>query len=302
MDLVDNIQNNFNRGYYNKAMVIESLPTEFPAWTIKNERWFGVALVVDANLDFIERFSSAMLWTTYAEIENENYKLLVFSCVEEELRNEFAIICGQFVDPGEAGIARKEIVGNPQKWWNRWKGLLGNAISSNEAYSVLGEMITYAYLMENGYKAVWTGIDGGTKDIETQLEDFEVKSTVKRYDYLISVSSKYQMNSEAKKLNLIFCRFEKSSFGICINDLVDRLVLSGENEEKINIKLQSCGFEIGAVARSIKYNLLEMKKYPVNEKFPAITDKSFIGGQIPVNVVKIVYTVDLVGIESENII
>ena len=275
MDLVDNIQANFNKGFYNKAMSIETLSSEYPAWTLKNDKWYGVAVAVADELNFLEKFSNAMIWTTLAEIDGKNYNLLVLSCTDEGLRSEFATICGQFVEPGEYGKLRKELVNNPQTWWNRWKILLGNTMVSNEAYSVIGEMLVYKYLKQNNDKVSWIGLVNGTQDIETLQGNYEIKSTVKRYGYEVTISSEYQMNPNRKELYLVFCRFEKSIHGYCINDLVKELTELGDSDNSLNKMLKKKGFEVGTVSRKMKYKLLEMKLYKVDSKFPAITENSF---------------------------
>lgn len=37
MDLVERIKDNFSKGYFGKAMDIQELPNEHPAWTLKGK-------------------------------------------------------------------------------------------------------------------------------------------------------------------------------------------------------------------------------------------------------------------------
>ena len=45
-----------------------------------------------------------------------------------------------------------------------------------------------------------------------------------------------------------------------------------------------------------------MLKYAVDDKFPKITEKSFVDGVLPVGITDISYTVDLSGLQAENLI
>ena len=119
MEIIDVIKNNFNKGYFNKAMAIEGLPEEYPAWTIKRNDWYGVAVPAD-NMPFSEKFASARIWKITATIDGQDMDLLALTCSNVELRNEFALICAQFVQPGENGSQRKKLIVSPAEWWNNW--------------------------------------------------------------------------------------------------------------------------------------------------------------------------------------
>lgn len=299
MDIVDIIKNNFNRGFFNKAMKIDLLPEEFPAWTIKGNKEVSVAVPCNKGGAFSEHFSSVTLKLhNNVEIDGIVYNILMLTCSDMSLRNEFALICSQFVEPGEN---RKELSDDPGSWWRKWKTLLGNKNADKETFSILGELCSVEYLLSKNKSVVWSGISGGTHDIETDTEDYEVKSTISRYRYEITISSIYQMHSGNKKLSLVFCRFEPSSSGRNINDLVNSIVNYGMSREEIENHLYHVGLEPGCIARTKKYKLLEMKSYPIDEKFPFITEQSFKEGKLPDNVLKFTYTIDLSSIDSINI-
>lgn len=60
------------------------------------------------------------------------------------------------------------------------------------------------------------------------------------------------------------------------------------------------GFEKGSSARNKKYKLHEARKYKIDKDFPSITVNNFKGDKIPEGIVKIVYDVDLNGLEYER--
>ncbi len=301
MDLINTIKDNFNKGYFNKAMPIEGLPTEYPAWTIKSHDWVGVAVPSEIQEDFSEHFSLVWIKTERdVTIGGKKLDLIMLTCSDMELRNEFATICSQFVQPGIGGTDRKSLVASPELWWKNWKYLLGNVNTSIEAYPVLGELIVLEKLIEMGKKAVWGGASGATNDIEVDGHSYEVKSTIQRTSNEVTISSINQMKKSENELDLVFCRFERSLQGRNINNLVESLVAKGLSRTHLENELVKVSLEKGCTARNIKYKLLEMKIYPVNDNFPSVTFNSFKGDKLPDNIVKFTYTVNLSGLETKS--
>ena len=301
MSVLENIKNNFNRGFFGKAMLIEGLPQQYPAWTIKQPEWYGVAVRTDKYIPFSEKFSSSRIWTLKnAEINNQPMNLLVLACSDMKLRSEFATICSQFVRTSPDGRERKEIISNPAGWWDNWKSLLGNAQVEREVYSKIGELLVVEKLLLAGKRPKWVGIENATNDVELNDRSYEVKSTIKRYGYEVEISSIYQLNRADKELNLVFLRFEKSELGRSLDDIVNSVVDLGLSEESIENSLSKTGLEYGCMARKNKYKLLELRVFPVDDSFPALTLDSFVGGTLPPNIVGIKYVVDLSGVPSRS--
>ena len=99
-------------------MPISDLPAEYPAWTIKKSNWVGVAVPIKTQQTFSERFSNVRIRTALGtEINGVTHDLLLLTCEDMELRNEFAVICSQFVLPGTNGTARESLIANPEAWW-----------------------------------------------------------------------------------------------------------------------------------------------------------------------------------------
>ena len=142
----------------------------------------------------------------------------------------------------------------------------------------------------------WAAVTAGSHDIEGNSASYEVKSTVKRYGATITIAGQHQLQS-LKRLQLYFCRLEKSKAGISINDMKEKLVNDGYDKDKIEQQLYHLGYEHGASVREDKYKVLEKRKYEVDEKFPKITKSSFKDDHIPESVIQITYTIDLDGVE-----
>lgn len=303
MNLLENIKTNFSKGYIDKAMEITALPSEFIAWTIKQAHWIGVAIALNKDIEFSERFANVRLYTERkVVISGEEYTLLILRCDTPELRDEFSTICYHFVDPGEKGENRKVLMIKPEEWWNKWKSLIGNRDTDTEVYSILGELLTLDYLLKKGIDAKWQGVEGGVQDIQTEICNYEVKSTTSRYGYEVTINSIYQLKNKGAKLKLAFCRFEKAAVGIDLNTIISGLTSLGYSEVLLEKAMEASGFEKGCTARRKKYRLIEMKLYNVDDNFPAISESSFKGDVIPKNILRINYTVDLSGLPCENII
>ncbi|MDN4066665.1 PD-(D/E)XK motif protein [Paenibacillus vini] len=297
MDLNKEIRSLFATTTNMSASLIKSLPDTHQAWVIRIGNDFGVGVAYKEDTSISERFTSARMWTAPITIHNENYNFLMLTCQDEYQRTEFSAICAQFVDPEE----RKNLLESPYTWWDRWRNLLGNSVKNKTPHGVLGELITMRKLWDLGEGPVWTGGEGGVNDIQCGSSEYEVKSTTIRYDSIVSITGQFQLDYHTSdSLYLIFCRFESSLSGESINDVVHSLVQRGMEEQKLEAALEKCGYEAGSSARTDRYKLLEMRKYKVDDSFPAITAKSFAGGQIPEAVVQFTYRLELAGLPYES--
>ncbi|GIO91420.1 PD-(D/E)XK motif protein [Paenibacillus lactis] len=297
MDINQEIRALFATTLNMSARLIKSLPNTHQAWVIRIGSDFGVGIASKEDITISERFNSARMWTAPMTIHNETYNLLMLTCQDEYQRMEFSAICAQFVDPEE----RENLLESPYNWWDRWKNLLGNSVKNKTPHGVLGELIALRKLWDQGEHPVWTGLEGGVNDIQCGTSGYEVKSTTMRYDTIISITGQFQLDNHiSNSLYLIFCRFELSLNGESIDEVVQSLVQRGIDEQKLENVLEKCGYEAGSSVRRERYKLLEMRKYHVDNSFPAITAKSFIGGQIPDAVVQFSYRLELSGLPYES--
>ena len=273
-------------------VAIESLPKDYPGYVVKDSAGYGVAISIGDDVLVSEHFANARMYTKYYLIDGINTCFLVLQSSREDLRTEFAAVCAQFLDPGKNGTSRKNLLENPLSWWETWKELLGNSINDSAVYSIIAEMLVLEHIYSSDKTVVWSKCGIGTHDLECDGCSCEVKSTIIKYGASVTISSQYQLSSD-KPLYLYFCRLEGSSTGDCINSIVERLVNEGYDKDKLEHELLSRGYEIGASARTIKYDTLERRRYVVDDDFPKITNSSFVQGKLPDAITKITYTVDL---------
>jgi hypothetical protein len=301
MNLVDEIRNLFAGADKNKGIMLENINVKYPAWVVKRENWYGIAIPNKYNKKINERFSNVKIKNLNLIIGKEEKELLLLTSNIDYLRNEFATICAEFVELGENGEQREKLMKDPIKWWDSWKTLLGNAIQNKKPYSVLGEMLILLYLVKNEKKPKWAAVEKATHDIEIKDYSYEVKSTTKRYESVITISSQNQMIKPQKDLYLCFCRFEKSKNGYSIEDIAKKLEKFGYSYYKANLGIEKMGFEKGMSVRDEKYKIHEIRKYKVDNNFPKITKESFVSGKLPDGIVKITYDIDLNGLKYETI-
>lgn len=296
MRVIDEIREGFAAITTNGARLITSLPIEYPAYVLRTNDGFGVAIEVNDGVEISERFNSCRFHTGQMRMDGVIKNFLFLDSMFEDYRYEFASLCAEFVEPGKNGECREVVLNNPFSWWERWCELVGNTSSEKRVYNVIAEMVALAERYQLDKTTEWSALKSGSHDIECANESFEVKSTIKRYGSTITISGQHQLQ-HIKPLWLYFCRMEESLEGISINDAKNMLVSIGYDANKIEIELERQGFEKGSNIRNKKYKILEKRKYEINDSFPKIVQESFKNDKYPTSIVHIEYTIDLDGIE-----
>ena len=272
-------------------------------WVYRKDDCYGVAVEMPDDRVITESFATARMETRTDLIGGVNHNLLFLENNVEPLRNEFATICADFCRLGQDGALRDELCKDPAGWWKRWKKLMGNSVQDKAPYSVLGELLVYLKLLEDDAVGLfWQGPDQKSHDIETSSIDYEVKSTIVRYETSITVSGQYQLEaSQGKTLKLLFCRFEGvKSGGHSINTVVRELSRYDIDLGDLESKLSKTGFKKGCSDRARHFVLHDaIRAYAVDKSFPKITGKSFKEGKIPKGIIQVTYRLDLSGVDSE---
>lgn len=283
-------------GYAQSISLLEQ--TNYPAWTIKFDDSYGVAIPYDGEEDINESFANARLRSTEIMVLSGGVKRVILLTTNSvDIKISFSSLCEALVNPGENGVHRKMIEASPVMWWKEWKELLGNRNIDERIYDVLGELCVLKYVVDKGEESEWNGPDGATYDIETATKFIEVKSSIIRGKHEVTISNQFQLFPNTKPLVLILCCFEPSVItGISIDSIISEFGLIGYNTALLNRKLEKKGFEVGMSARKKKFILHEMLLYKIDDNFPTITPSSFVGGILPNGITKINYTVNLSGL------
>jgi len=296
MSLVKEIQEHFASDGINTARILNSLPPEYPAWTLRTLSWYGVGVECRHDLEFTANFSKIAMETVDVDIAGDLKHLLVLKSHKDSYRMEFAQFCSIFATPGKNGEDRQFLIENPQNWWEKWKELVGNRTSNREPYSILGEMIALHYLLAEGEIAEWNALNRGVYDIETNRYNVEVKSTKSRYESVITLSSQFQLQDDTKPQKLFFFRFEESNNGVSIDLLSAMLINDGVEEYYLEEGLTKLGVGKSTVHRKKNYRLLEARLYDVDENFPVIKKNSLKNEALMESIISLRYSIDLKGI------
>lgn len=299
------IRNNWVTDIKDYAQIIPATEnTEYPAWTIRFEDSYGVALPYDGQEEINEHFSNARIYSSnIVFIDNIAKKALLLTTTEEGIEETFSALCSEFIDPGVNGEKRKCILTDPLGWWKSWKELLGNRNIDVRIYDVLGELCVLKRLIQMGEDANWNGPDGASYDIETEHCFFEVKSTIVRDRREVTISNPTQLDFPGKPICLVLCQFEPTALtGVSIDSVMAEFQVMGYNIMLLNSILSNMGFEEGMSARKKTFILHAMLKYTVDSDFPRITPASFVGGVMPAGITKYTYTVDLSGMTPESML
>lgn len=298
MNLLQEIRNYFTYGKSNYLFYLENLPEKYPGIVLRTAQDFGVAFEIDDEVTVSERFNKTRFYTNRLRTDKSERNYLILSSSFSDGWFEFASICAEFIEPGENGQNRMNIMADPVAWWKKWKELLGNRNSEISVYGVIAEMSVLKLNYEKDTSSRWTSPYGGSHDIESCCESIEVKSTIKRYDNVVTIAGQHQLKQEKNSmLWLYFCRMEESLEGVSIDDMVISLVEAGYEEHRIQEELIQMGFDPGASSRKRKYKILEIRKYRIDDSFPQITADSFRDGKIPDSIIRVEYSVCLDGIK-----
>lgn len=296
-ELVDEIRRGFAETSKGSAIALDKIDGRYKGWVVRFSDTYGVAVPYCAEEPLVERFHSARLHQRFIQIGGEELSCLLLTSNAEGYRNEFALLCADFIDPGEDGERRQRLLEKPLQWWERWTDLLGNAVANKKVYSILGELLVLEKILQKGDGPCrWGGVEYAVHDIETEGRAYEVKSTLKRYGTTVTISSQFQLEQTDRPLSLVFCRFEETLAGDSIDAAVERLTALGMDEDALEHSLTLYKIEKGTSARRQNYRLLEMREYEVDEEFPLISSESFKENRIPDSIVEIAYTVDLLGL------
>lgn len=273
---------------------LETLPDPWTGWVCRlGSGKFGVGIPYEGTT-VNENFNDMAFYSTELVIDGEEQHLLMIDSDYEEGREQFAMLGVSLVDPGEKGRLRSEILADPLAWWKKWKELVGNSVVEKKPYAVIGEMIALCQILKKDANVRWGGPQACTRDIESGSAEYEVKSTVSRYNKVVHIPGQFQLQGQTKPVYLVFNRFEEKEDGYSINRMAN--ILTGQygySSDLLEKQLKLLGYPKGKSDRDIQYALLEQCTYEVNSDFPLITPSSFANGKMPKGVVSFEYSVDL---------
>lgn len=303
--MIDVIRQEWNMIIYSGSMrrIGTVCCTGFNAWAAKwPDGSYGVVIPCAEDIAVDETFAKVKFVSEKITIKEECINTLSLRTSDPEIESVFAALCATFINPGNNGDVRKELIEHPLSWWKEWKAMMGNKNVDEMVYDVIGELYVYKSLLEKGDNPTWQGPSSASYDIETDTQFVEVKSTIVRDRKQITASSTSQFDPQNKVLDLVFCQFEPCvSNGLSINALVKEIgMIAPHKANDVEEKLLALGFGRKKSARNMTFFLHAASMYHVDDKFPKITKESFAGGDFPPGIDKITYTINLSGLDNEK--
>ncbi|MBB6447792.1 PD-(D/E)XK motif protein [Bacillus benzoevorans] len=310
MELSEQIRVKFAALSDGNASLLDGFSPDCASWVIKLNNTCAVGIEVEPQIKVNESFANVYFYTDHFKIRSKSKYLLVLASSDIKLRNEFAGICAIFLETGADGAKRKSLLENPIAWWINWKELIGNKSVEKTVHGVLGELIVLYYLKQYLIKDIkadnWTGPAGKSIDICTNQKNYEVKTTVIKYNNIVTISGQYQLHP-ANEMSLMLVKLEDIGVDasgadiVSIDILINKLAKSGLDIGELSSNVSKLGFKENSLYRKRKFRFLNLTEYPINEDFPFIDLEKLDNINNKERILQITYKIDLTGLESYEI-
>lgn len=216
------------------------------------------------NKKISESFVGMNISSEVLNYEHQSIKCLCLIAEENVDSEKFLLVAEDFAKSKN----RTSILNDPYEWIDKWRLIFGDTLSKKRVYDVLGELISLKYLYSNDKSFMWEGPKGGTHDLVASSKIVEVKSTILKKKYDVSINSSYQLSIE-KDTDLFLVRLEKKPYCLTINSIVKQLVELGYSSDELENLLSGLGFKKGNRSRDESYDLLAIYSYRINDRaFP----------------------------------
>lgn len=227
----------------------------------------SLAIPFNLDIDINQDFVGMKITKSFINFDNNSISSLCLTAYDNVDSHKFALIAADFASSRN----RRTLLTNPYEWIDKWRVLFGDSLKKKMVYDVLGELISLKTVYQNDKSVIWMGPSAGTHDIVGDNNICEVKTTLKKTEYIVSINSSYQL-STTKPTKLFFIRLEKKPYCLTINQLVATLTSMGYPEQDLEDSLESLGYAKGDRSRDESYDLLSILEYEINkESFPLFT-------------------------------
>jgi hypothetical protein len=171
-------------------------------------------------------------------------------------------------------------------------------LSRQERIGLFGELTVLERLVHHDpFKRLdfWVGPTGATHDFTGRSTAIEVKTTTTREALMVEIhgAEQLQPGPGTTTLYLAVLKVQESAAGRTLGQLVADLVSTGINGDHLGDMLRSIGWDHDDDEEAL--TVVEDRWYEVDEAFPKIIPSSFVGGALPLGVLRLRYHVDLTG-------
>ena len=225
----------------------------------KEKCFFSIPLDGEKR-NFHEPFVSV---TLFAKQGKDGYELIF--CWDGDRKDDLELFITTALTEFFPEEKRKILRHEPEIFAERLKELFGNSNVSDPVAEKIAELYVYYELLENGMQPKFGGFsDKSSIDIECAEFDIEVKSTIRRHDWIFhSTPEQLHINAGNRPLYLTFCRLESTKIAEnnwSIQKLFDLLSARGISSIK--------GLPQATSDRERLYKISDTKVIEITEDFP----------------------------------
>ena len=268
---------------------------------IHRHRHLLIPIIPDSKITE-DRHSSGVQMVAHTLDDNgANKRFVDLVCLKPHLNELFSIITDEVLSQIKENPTRPDYVCH--QVLERWRELLEREATSlpglEKLIGLFGELWFLRELVKHDFSAIryWTGPKGHQHDFSLSKFAIEVKTTQSRYGLFIEIHGHKQLEPpENGQLYLVVVRVEQVvSSGESIPELIDSIVSLGGDRQMLLSLLAQIDLSLLAFDsyKDTHFSMLERRIYEVNEDFPCITTKSFVGDTLPAGVIKLNYQIDL---------
>lgn len=222
-------------------------------------------------------------------------------CLKPHLDTLFSILVDEILD-----LLRKDST-SPDKVCHqildRWRELLerepAGTISMEKLVGIFGELWFLREMIQRNSNAIryWTGPRGAPHDFSIGNLAIEVKSTLARRGLFIEIHGHDQLELPPNgSLYLSILKLEQVPLlGESVPEMIEAIVNFGGDKHTLLQMLAQVDIRLLAFDqyKDIRFRLNESRIYEVDDKFPGITSRSFVGGTLPQGIISLSYQIDL---------
>lgn len=275
-----------------------------PLFAVDSQRHRQLLMPVNPDRSLQEDTASAGVQVISRQLldSGKTRQFAVLICLKPHLNELFSIIVSEVLsdlqsDPGRPDIVAVQVL-------NRWREMLEKTPSGmpppQTIIGLFGELwqLKQICLLEPQWTQYWTGPLGTVHDIANDQIALEVKASASSKGRQIIVHGLEQLTiPQNGELFLAAMKLQRTSpdRGENLTDLVNAVLKVGGNRGDILKSLAAAGVTMASLEEcaDICFAVEENSIYRIDQTFPRITEADLVRGELPPQIVKMTYQVDL---------
>lgn len=240
---------------------------------------------------------------TIRTLDSSRRPFLEVSCASPALSSIFDHFCASVTDevglrPDEPLAALSDVL---QRWQDLLKASAAPVLGANAVAGLIGELLIMeqiAVIDAAAAVAAWTGTDKARHDFRAGQHAIEVKTVTSATSLIVEIHGITQLQAPTGgDLHVAVVRLERNPGGdVTLASVVARLLAHpGVPKETFLAHLTAAGVPLAHVDLLSHYRFSDPSviPLPVTDDFPALTERSLLGGRLPAGVDALTYRVDV---------